>query len=91
MKLKDSIFFILFLLSFCTALLIENFALKDDFLQQDANALLLRKLNKKLVKQEQLLSDSNLIDLIDGFVKSGCIKFSQTSDRSEILIAKYRQ
>ena len=48
-------------------MLIENFALKDDFLQQDANALLLRKLNKKLVKQEQLLSDSNLIDLIDGF------------------------
>ena len=67
MKLKESIFFILFLLSFCTALLIENFALKDDFLQQDANALLARKLNKKLVKQEQLLSDSNLIDLIDGF------------------------
>jgi signal transduction histidine kinase len=67
LKLKESIFFILFLLSFCTALLIENFALKDDFLQQDANALLRRKLNKKLVKQEQLLSDSNLIGLIDGF------------------------
>ena len=30
-------------------------------------------------------------DLIDGFVKSGCIKFSQSSDRAEILIAKYRQ
>jgi len=29
--------------------------------------------------------------LIEGFVQSGCIKFSQTSDRSKILIAKYRQ
>ena len=67
MKLKESIFFILFLLSFCTALLIENFALKDDFLQQDANALLRHKLNKKLAKQEQLLSDSAITELIDGF------------------------
>jgi len=29
--------------------------------------------------------------MIEGFVKSGCVKFSQSSDRSEILIAKYRQ
>lgn len=67
MKLKESIFFILFLLSFCTALLIENFALKDDFLQQDANALLRHKLNKKTAKQEQVLSDPRLLELIDGF------------------------
>lgn len=47
------------------------------------------KLTKDTLRPKEV--EITYFDLIDGFVKSGCIKFSQTSDRSEILIAKYRQ
>lgn len=65
--MKRIVFFILFLLSFGSGLLIENSAFKDIFKAKDANEILKRKLDKKLLSQLRILSDPGMNAMIDSF------------------------
>lgn len=65
--MKRAVFFSLFLLSFASAFLLENSALRSELPIKDANKRLIRKLEKKRVIQERVLSNPEVLAMVDGF------------------------
>ena len=86
--MKKTIFFVLFILSFGCGILIENMSLGRQFDFKDANALLAKKLDKRENIQKAILSNPDLLRMIDEFdVKS---ELFQELSKSNMSLFAYK-
>lgn len=65
--MKQIIFLILFILCFGTGVYVENATIKDFYKAIDANSLLQKKLDDKLIAQHKILGNTEIIKLVDSF------------------------